>query len=215
MSWWIRVFLALWAPAALAQNPVQEVQQAAPHLVTMAGSPLNFQNLVQGLHQGRPVLLSTVLANGTAELATFTPAAPMPVAAVVNALEQAQLQLSALGLARPNASQLATALAGGILEHPNVQLGGVVPTHPASPGIRSQLVMVAVPSASAGGSQPAAPQFSLPPEVAAGIPPAMTPDVSIAPSPLVTPSPTPITVLPPPMPGGTFYVPPANVPGVR
>lgn len=223
MTWLVRVLLVAAVSLAHAQSPVQEVQQAAPHLVAFSGSPINFQSLVQGLAQGRPVLLSTTYANGMAEVATFTPAGPMPVADIVNALEQARLQLASLALAQPSATQLATALAGGTLARPNVQLGGLVPTHAASPGVQTQLVMVAAPSASAGGSAapagaPAAgaPSYmAIPPEAAAGVPPAMTPGLSSAPSPLVTPSPAPVTMTPPATPGQPFYAPPANVPGAR
>jgi hypothetical protein len=116
-----------------AQNPVQDVQQAAPHLVAFSGSPINFQSLVQGLALGRPVQLTTSYANGMAEVATFAPAGPMPVASIVNALDQARLQLAGLGLAQPNATQLATALVGGTLARPNVQLGGLISTPPAPP----------------------------------------------------------------------------------
>jgi hypothetical protein len=215
MSSLLRAFLILWVSMAQAQDPVQEVQQSAPHLAAFAGSPMNFQSVVQGLTQGRPVLLTTAFADGTAELASFTPAAPMSVGAVVNALEQARLQLGSVGLARPNASELATALAGGILATPGMQLGGVVPTHPASPGVRIELVHAAAPSASAGGSEPAASEAPMPPYAAPDAMVPGTPDSSIAISPLVTPSPAPITVLPPASPGQQFYAPPAIVPGAR
>ena len=91
------------------------VQQLAPQLVAFAGSQTNFQNLVTGLAQGTPVQLFSVLPDGSTQLVTFTPSAPVPVAQIPSLLESTRQQLIGLGVATPTAQQLATALAGGIV----------------------------------------------------------------------------------------------------
>jgi hypothetical protein len=91
------------------------VQQLAPQLVAFAGSQANFQNLVTGLAQGTPVQLFSVLPDGSTQVATFTPAAPVPVAQIPSLLEGTRQQLIGLGIATPSAEQLARALTGGVV----------------------------------------------------------------------------------------------------
>jgi len=89
------------------------VQQLAPQLVTFAGSQANFQNLVTGLAQGTQVQLFSVLPDGSTQIVTFTPSAPVPVAQIPSLLESTRQQLIGLGIATPTAQQLALALTGG------------------------------------------------------------------------------------------------------
>jgi hypothetical protein len=115
--------LALHA-GAYAQQPLQvativpptlEVQRLAPQLVAFAGSELNFANLVNGLALGLPVTLSTPLADGTTQIATFTPTGTMTSLQIAQLLETARQSLIARGIATPTAQQLGTTLLGGAL----------------------------------------------------------------------------------------------------
>ena len=83
------VFLALQAHAQtptpsptpgatpLAQAPAVpvplQVERLAPQLVGFAGSPGNFESLVNGLAAGVPVTLTTATADGVTQTVTFTP----------------------------------------------------------------------------------------------------------------------------------------------
>ena len=120
--------LALGAQAALAQTvvpPTVTVQQLAPQLVTFAGSPLNFQSLVNGLAAGGPVQLVTVLPNGFSQVVTFTPTAALAPADIARVLETARQQLIGLGIATPTAEQIGFTLLGGIV--PTALGGSQVP----------------------------------------------------------------------------------------
>ncbi len=102
---------------ALAQTttppPAVTVQNIAPQLVAFTGSFGNFQNLVNGLAQGAPVQMSTVLPDGSVQLVSFTPTAPLSPVQIAQTLEAARQQLIGLGIAIPTAQQLAVALTGG------------------------------------------------------------------------------------------------------
>jgi hypothetical protein len=136
--------LALGAQAAFAQTvvpPTVTVQQLAPQLVTFAGSPVNFQSLVNGLAVGGPVQLVTVLPNGFSQIVTFTPTAAMAPADIARVLETARQQLISLGIAAPTAEQIGFTLMGGIVP---TALGGASvtgvlnPQNPPSPAAQLQ-----------------------------------------------------------------------------
>ena len=91
------------------------VLQLAPHLLNFAGSPGNFQSLVNGLALGLPVTLVTLTADGFTQTVTFTPAGPMAPVVIATTLEIARQNLIARGIAAPTAQQLGVILAGGTL----------------------------------------------------------------------------------------------------
>jgi hypothetical protein len=109
--------LAVACHGALAQTttppPAVTVQNIAPQLVAFTGSFGNFQNLVNGLAQGAPVQMSTVLPDGSVQLVSFTPTAPLSPVQIAQTLEASRQQLIGLGIATPTAQQLAVALTGG------------------------------------------------------------------------------------------------------
>src|SRR3954466_10476303 len=112
---------ALVLPAAQAQvqttpvSPAIEVQRLAPQLLAFAGSDVNFANLVNGLALGVPVTLTTPLANGGAQVFSFTPTGAMGTLDIAQTLEKARQLLISRGVATPTAQQLGTALTGGSL----------------------------------------------------------------------------------------------------
>ena len=107
-----------------------------------AQADINLQSLFAGLTQGTEVTLVTPLANGMAEVTSFSPPGRLAAADAAGALERARQQLAALGVAQPSGQQLAVALVGGTLDIPagRTQLGGVLPPGTQRPSIRSQLV---------------------------------------------------------------------------
>lgn len=109
-------------------QPALEVQRLAPQLVAFAGGEVNFTNLANGLALGLPVTLTSAIAPGQTQVVTFTPASTMTPLAIAQSLEAVRQQLIALGVAAPNAGQLAVALVGGTLLTPagTVPLTGVV-----------------------------------------------------------------------------------------
>jgi hypothetical protein len=96
--------------------PTLEVQRLAPQLVAFVGGEVNFANLVNGLALGLPVTLSTPLADGTTQIATFTPTGTLTSLQVAQLLESARQSLIARGIATPTAQQLGTTLLGGGLQ---------------------------------------------------------------------------------------------------
>ena len=72
------LLLALWSGVSLAQftPPAQHVLLLAPQLLAFAGSDANFQSLAAGLTSAKTVTLTTTAADGSREIATFTPAPP-------------------------------------------------------------------------------------------------------------------------------------------
>lgn len=107
-----------------------------------AQADINLQSLFAGLTQGTEVTLVTPLANGMAEVTSFSPPGRFSAAEAAGALELARQQLAALGVAQPSGQQLAVALVGGTVDIPagRTQLGGVLPPGTQRPSIRSQLV---------------------------------------------------------------------------
>jgi len=162
-------FLAMACHGAFAQTtilPTQAVERLAPQLVAFAGSALNFQNLVNGLTQGTPAQLVTVLPNGFTQVVTFTPAAAMSPADIARVLEGARQQLISLGIASPTAEQLGIALMGGIVP---TALGGTPvagalnPQNPPSPAAQIQANIAgggAAGSTSASVPTPATPAIT-------------------------------------------------------
>jgi hypothetical protein len=150
--------LALVSGAALAQTavpPTTTVQQLAPQLVTFAGSPLNFNSLVNGLAAGGPVQLVTVLPNGFSQVVTFTPTGALAAADIARVLETARQQLISLGVATPTAEQIGFTLMGGIVPTAlgGTNVSGVLnPQNPISPAAQIQR------NAAAGGSASFSPQ---------------------------------------------------------
>ena len=152
--------LAVAAHASVAQTvvpPTLTVQQLAPQLVTFAGSPLNFQSLVNGLAAGGPVQLVTVLPNGFSQVVTFTPTAALAPADIARVLETARQQLIGLGIATPTAEQIGFTLLGGIVPTAlgGSQVNGVLnPQNPVSPAAQLQQRGAASGSTSASPTTP-------------------------------------------------------------
>lgn len=102
-----------------APNPaVQQVQLLAPQLLAFAGSPANFQSLINGLTQAAPVTLTTLNTDGTLQIATFAPGTTLSPVDAARTLETARQGLITQGIATPTAQQLAVALMGGALPTP-------------------------------------------------------------------------------------------------
>ena len=103
---------------ALAQTPagstaVRQVELLAPQLVGFAGSSANFESLVNGLTQGTPVTLTTVAADGSVHIVTFSTTRNLSPVEAARTLESARQSLISRGIAAPTAQQLAVALVGG------------------------------------------------------------------------------------------------------
>lgn len=96
-------------------SPVLEVQRLAPQLVQFAGGDVNFQNLVNGLAFGLPVTLSTAIAPGVTQIASFTPVGTMSASQIAQTLENARQLAIGNGIAAPTAQQLGVILNGGAL----------------------------------------------------------------------------------------------------
>jgi hypothetical protein len=152
--------VAFAAQGALAQTvvpPTVTVQQLAPQLVAFAGSPLNFQTLVNGLATGGPVQLVTVLPNGFSQVVTFTPTAAMTPAEIARVLETARQQLIGLGIPTPTAEQIGFTLMGGIVPTAlgGTSVNGVLnPQNPPSPAAQIQQRGAAAGNTSASPTNP-------------------------------------------------------------
>jgi hypothetical protein len=152
--------LAFAAQGALAQTvvpPTVTVQQLAPQLVNFAGSPLNFQTLVNGLATGGPVQLVTILPNGFSQVVTFTPSAAMTPAEIARVLETARQQLIGLGIGTPTAEQIGFTLMGGIVPTAlgGTSVNGVLnPQNPPSPAAQIQQRGAAAGNTSASPTSP-------------------------------------------------------------
>lgn len=141
---------------AAAQTPVPPavtVQRIAPQLVTFAGSLSNFESLVAGLAGGTSVQLTSFMADGSAQVASFTPAA-VPVDQIAPALEAARQRLISLGIAAPTAEQLALAVTGGTVPTAlgGARIAGVVPATGLSnvqnpPSAAAQIQVQNIPAA--------------------------------------------------------------------
>lgn len=142
--------------AAFAQtsvSPAQQVQLLAPQLVPFAGSPGNFDSLVNGLTTGVPVTLVTIATDGTLQIVTFTPGTALTAGDTARLLETARQNLIVRGIAAPTAQQIAASLLGGTVPTPSgtAALTGVLTGATTSP----TPVQVRTDSA-APGSTPAA-----------------------------------------------------------
>ena len=141
--------LAIACHGALGQTttvpPAITVQRIAPQLVQFVGSQANFQNLVSGLAQGTPVQLFTALPDGSTQVVTFTPAAPLPADQIAQALERARQQLIGLGIATPTGEQVAIALTGGTVPTAlgGSQVTGALPATPPAAAVQAQTSVAA------------------------------------------------------------------------
>jgi hypothetical protein len=149
--------LATACHCALAQTvvpPTVTVTRIAPQLVAFAGSPSNFQNLVNGLTQGTQVQMVTQLPDGFTQIVSFTPTAALPPAQAAQVLETARQQLIGLGIANPTAEQIATTLMGGVVPTAlgGAQVPGVLnPQTTPAPAVQAQ-ANAAIGSSAALGS---------------------------------------------------------------
>lgn len=138
---------------ALAQTaaapPAVTVQQLAPQLVQFAGSPSNFENLINGLAQGTPIQLTSVLPEGFTQIVTFTPTGALSPTQIAQVLESARQQLIGLGIGAPTAEQIGIALMGGRVPTPlgGSQLAGVLPSAAAQAQNATAAVGGTAPSA--------------------------------------------------------------------
>ncbi len=115
------LLLVLWSSVTAAQftPPAQHVLLIAPQLLPFAGSDANFQSLAAGLTSGASITLTTTAADGSREIATFTPAQPLSPADAARVLEVARQRLIAVGLGHPSAAEISVALMGGKLIAPS------------------------------------------------------------------------------------------------
>ena len=107
--------LADTAPTTPTSIQTQEGTKLASSYVTLAGSAANAQALVNGLHSGSAIVLTTAATATTpASQVTFTPSTHQLGYGNVNiALSLAQAELKADGITQPTAAQLEAALNGG------------------------------------------------------------------------------------------------------
>lgn len=204
------------ASAQTAVPPAVTVQRAAPQLVAFAGSQANFQNLVTGLAQGTQVQLFTILPDGSTQIVTFTPAAPIPVAQIPALLEAARQQLIGLGIGNPTAEQIATTLMGGVVPTAlgGTQVGGTLNSqNPPSPAAQAQANAAVGASSAVTPTTPGVNIQTLPNTTTSASPPANTSDSPIPPG-ATSRSPIPSTTTATGLPGPeAIATPPA--PGER
>lgn len=100
--------------AALSPS-TQQVQLVAPQLVAFAGSTGNFESLVSGLTTGAAVTLTSVGADGSLQIVTFTPVTAVSPGDAARLLETARQSLISRGIAAPTGTQLAASLMGGTI----------------------------------------------------------------------------------------------------
>jgi hypothetical protein len=160
--------------------PALSVQRTAPQLVAFAGSPANFQNLVNGLAQGTAVQISTVLPDGSTQLVTFTPTGAMTPTQIAQVLESARQRLISLGIATPTAEQIALTLMGGVVPTAlgGSQVPGVLsPQSTPSPAAQAQANAAFGSSAAAGATSLGSTSTSTTPAPTST--PATTPPVNV------------------------------------
>jgi len=187
--------LAIACHGALGQTttvpPAITVQRIAPQLVQFVGSQANFQNLVSGLAQGTPVQLFTALPDGSTQVVTFTPAAPLPADQIAQALERARQQLIGLGIATPTGEQVAIALTGGTVPTAlgGSQVTGALPATPPAAAVQAQT------SVAAGGATTSTTPVPTTPvnvQLVPGTTPATTSPIRTAPLQRINTSDTPL-----------------------
>lgn len=196
--------LATACHATLAQAPAVPpavtVQRLAPQLVAFAGSEANFQSLVNGLANGTPVQLFTVLPNGFVQNVSFTPTAALTPAQVAQVLETARQQLIGLGIGAPTAEQLGFALMGGVVP---TALGGTQVPGALNPPSAQNLPSAAAQiqgQASSGATAPTAiaPATASTGASTASATPGITNSVNVQTTPSTTQTTTPSATLPRP-----------------
>jgi hypothetical protein len=102
-----------------------------------AGGKSNADALVTGLHGGSSITIVTPGPNNTVSIAGFTPSSSMSYSSVGTALSGAQRSLARLGITRPTAEQIQTALIGGEVVLPSgstTALRGSVVARGGEPG---------------------------------------------------------------------------------
>jgi len=93
----------------------QQVQLVAPQLVAFAGSSGNFESLVSGLTTGAAVMLTSVGADGSLQIVTFSPVTAVSPGDAARLLETARQNLISRGIAAPTGTQIAASLMGGTI----------------------------------------------------------------------------------------------------
>ncbi|HUQ75942.1 MAG TPA: hypothetical protein VM183_14540 [Burkholderiales bacterium] len=167
-------------PTVSAVPPTLEVMRLAPQLVAFAGGDANFAALVNGLALGQPVTLTTPLANGGSQVASFTPTGPMSALQIAQVLEGARQSLISRGIATPTAQQLAATLVGGSL---NTNLGptpvtGVIAQQSPAVAVQGRTAPNGATSAAGGSTARGNTSDSLFPRGISDTPPQSTPGVT-------------------------------------
>ena len=104
------------SPGSATFSPsTQQVQFVAPQLIPFAGSTGNFESLVTGLTTGTAVTLTTVGADGSLQIVTFTPVNAVLPGDAARVLETARQNLISRGVAAPTGAQIAASLMGGTI----------------------------------------------------------------------------------------------------
>lgn len=108
------------SPGTTTLSPsAQQVQFVAPQLIPFAGSTGNFESLVTGLTTGTTVTLTTVGADGSVQIVTFTPTSTVLPGDTARVLETARQNLISRGVAAPTGVQIAASLMGGTITAPS------------------------------------------------------------------------------------------------
>ena len=103
------------------------------------------QTLMSGLNSGRSMVIATPLASGYLQTVSFVaPSGPMPQAKAARMIELAQKDLSARGIDKPTALQIAVTLLGGTLSLPDgdVQVPGLLPKPASRNSVRPSRLQV-------------------------------------------------------------------------
>jgi hypothetical protein len=101
------------AATAMAATVASDSARLSTQYSEWAGGRSNADALIAGLHGGSPITIVTPGPNNTVSIAGFTPSASLSYPGVGNALANAQRSLSRLGITRPTAEQIQSALIGG------------------------------------------------------------------------------------------------------
>lgn len=107
------------AAPAWADSPPGDFSRLSSQYAAWAGGKSNADAIVSGLRGGTAITLVTTAADRSASLAGFTPGRAMGYADIRAALASAQQSLSRLGIARPTAEQIQSAMIGGEIAMPN------------------------------------------------------------------------------------------------
>lgn len=116
----------------------QETTRLSNEFTSLAGSTSNAQTLVNGLHDGTAITLSSTSTTGVTTTTTFTPdTGKLGYGNVRIALSLAEASLAKQGITDPTSAELAAALNGGTLVLANgstVSLQGVLAARAAGEG---------------------------------------------------------------------------------